>query len=65
MTEERISKNDDFESISINYYPFGRTSFMKRERATVILSGLRHLKTNNFLKGVVSSFFHSRGNLTS
>jgi len=65
MTEERISKKEDLESISINYSPFGSTSFINRERATVILSGLKHLKTNSFLNGVVSSFFHSRGNLTS
>jgi hypothetical protein len=38
---------------------------MNLEMATVILSGLRHLKTSNFLKGVESSFFHSSGNLTS
>ena len=64
-TDDKTSKNDDFESISINYSPLGRTSLINRERATVILSGLKLLKTNNFLNGVLSSFFHSSGSLTS
>ena len=58
MTDPNISKNDDLESISMNYSPFGNTSLINLERATVILSGRRHLKTSNFLNGVVSNFFH-------
>ncbi len=65
ITEPKMSKKDDFESISIKSSPFGKTYLMNRESATVILSGLKHLKTNNFLKGVESNFFHSRGSLTS
>ena len=65
ITDESISKNDDFESISMKSSPFGSTSLINLERATVILSGRRHLKTKSFLNGVASSFFHSRGNLTS
>lgn len=64
-TDDKISKNDDFESISMNYSPLGSTSLMNLAKATVILSGLRHLRTRSFLKGVESSFFHSSGSLTS
>ena len=38
---------------------------MNLDKATVILSGLKHLKTKSFLKGVESSFFHYNGSLTS
>lgn len=64
-TDDKTSKKEDLESISINYSPLGKTSLMNLDRATVILSGLRHLRTKSFLNGVESSFFHSRGNLTS
>ena len=64
-TEDKISKNDDFESISINYSPLGSTYLINLAKATVILSGLRHLRTRSFLNGVESSFFHSSGSLTS
>lgn len=64
-TEDKISKNEDLESISINYYPLGKTSLINLAIATVILSGLRHLNTKSFLKGVESSFFHYKGSLTS
>jgi len=64
-TDDKMSKNDDFESISMNYSPLGKTSLINLDNATVILSGLRHLRTRSFLKGVASSFFHSRGSLTS
>lgn len=65
MTEPKISRKDDFESISIYSSPFGSTSRMNRASATVIRSGLRHLKTSSFLNGVVSNFFHSKGSFTS
>lgn len=65
ITEPRMSKKEDLESMSIKSSPLGNTSRMNRDNATVIRSGLKHLKTNNFLNGVVSSFFHSRGSLTS
>ena len=65
ITEPRISKKDDFESISMYSSPRGNTSLINRERATVIRSGRIHLSTNSFLKGVASSFFHSRGSFTS
>ena len=64
-TDDKTSKKDDFESISMNYSPLGNTSLINRDKATVILSGLRHLKTRSFLNGVESSFFHSSGSLTS
>lgn len=35
---------------------------MKSVKATVILSGLKHLNTKSFLKGMESSFFQSKGN---
>jgi hypothetical protein len=49
----------------MNYSPRGKVSRINLDKATVILSGLKHLKTQSFLKGVWSSLFHSRGNLTS
>lgn len=64
-TDDKISRKDDFESISMNYSPLGSTYLMNLDKATVILSGLRHLKTSSFLNGVLSSFFHSNGSLTS
>lgn len=57
-TDDKISKNDDFESISIKSYPLGNTYLINLAKATVILSGLRHLNTKSFLNGVESSFFH-------
>jgi len=35
---------------------------MNSVNETVILSGLRHLNTSNFLKGICSNFFQSKGN---
>lgn len=49
----------------MNSYPLGSTPLIKLDNATVILSGLKHLKTKSFLKGVVSNFFHSNGSFTS
>jgi len=60
-----MSRKDDLESISIKSSPLGKTYLINLANATVILSGLRHLKTRSFLKGVLSSFFHSNGNFTS
>ena len=37
---------------------------MKLSRAVVIRSGLRHLITSNFSKGIFSSFFQSRGSFS-
>jgi len=65
MTEPRMSRKEDLESMSMYSSPLGSVSLMNRDRATVIRSGLKHLKTNNFLKGVVSNFFHSKGSFTS
>jgi len=65
ITEPRMSRNEDFESISIYSSPFGRASLINLPSATVILSGRRHLSTNSFLNGVESNFFHSKGSLTS
>ena len=65
MTELSTSRKDDLESISIYSYPLGKTSLMNLARATVIRSGLKHLKTSSFLNGVESNFFHSKGSLTS
>lgn len=61
----RMSTNDDFESISMNYYPLGKASLINLPKATVILSGRSALNTHSFLNGVWSSFFHSKGSLTS
>jgi len=58
MTDPRMSKNEDLESISIYYSPLGRVSLMNLDKAAVIRSGLKHLRTSSFLKGVESSFFH-------
>ena len=58
ITDDKTYRNDDFVSISINYYPLGSKSRMNLDKATVILSGLKHLKTKSFLNGVESSFFH-------
>jgi hypothetical protein len=60
-----MSTKEDFESISINYSPFGRASLINLDKATVILSGRRALKTQSFLNGVWSSFFHYNGSFTS
>lgn len=51
-------------SISTNKLPSGNTLLMKSVKATVILSGLKHLRTSNFLNGIYSSFFHSNGSFT-
>ena len=58
IDELKISINEFLVSISINYYPLGSVSLINLERATVIRSGRRHLKTKSFLNGVWSSFFH-------
>lgn len=55
---------ESFESISKNVSPSGNTVLMKFYNATVNLSGLKHLKTSNFLNGKVSNFFQSKGNFS-
>ena len=62
-TEElRISLKDNFESISTKASPFGRAIRMNEVNAVVILSGLKHLSTKSFWKGIWSNFFQSKGN---
>ncbi len=64
MAESNTSVNDNLESISKKVSPSGSTYLMKLARATVNLSGRKHLKTKSFLKGKVSNFFQSNGNFS-
>jgi len=57
-----MSENANFESISIKSTPNGKTYLIKLTMATVILSGLKHLNTNNFLNGYYSNLLKSNGN---
>jgi len=61
----RISVKVFFESISTNYSPYGKATFINYVRAFVILSGLRHLRTKSFLNGIFYSFFQSNGRFSS
>lgn len=49
---ERTSLKLSLESISTKDSPEGKAFLMKLVNAYVILSGLRHLKTRSFLKGI-------------
>jgi len=60
-----MSENANFESISIKSTPNGKTYLIKLTMATVILSGLKHLNTNNFLNGYYSNLLKSNGNFWS
>jgi len=49
---ERTSLKLSLESISTKDSPAGNATLMKLVKAYVILSGLRHLRTSSFLKGI-------------
>ena len=51
IADSKTSVNDNLESISKKESPSGKTYLMKFANAIVILSGLKHLNTSNFLNG--------------
>lgn len=50
--DDNTSEKFNFESISTNYSPEGSAPLMKLVNADVIRSGLKHLRTSNFLNGI-------------